>query len=183
MDERPVGPGPTGIVNAVLRAATEDDLDVMLDWRNHPQVRKVSMTTHAIGVEEHRRWWNAVEKDPTRQVLIYSFRGVPAGVVTFSDHDVATGTATWGFYLDTAGLDERDELLRAWMELEREAIGYAFDVLKLKTLGGATLAWNQQVLALHRRFGFAETRRYAQEVDGVTQEVVWTELSAGARRR
>ena len=47
--------------------------------------------------------------------------------------------------------------------------------LVLETLGGETLADNKQVLALHRRFGFKETRRYERLVDGEPKTVVWTE--------
>jgi RimJ/RimL family protein N-acetyltransferase len=68
-----------------------------------------------------------------------------------------------------------DGLLGAWMRLEKEAVAYAFDTLGLETLGGETLADNKQVLALHRRFGFKETRRYERLVDGEMKTVVWTE--------
>jgi RimJ/RimL family protein N-acetyltransferase len=68
-----------------------------------------------------------------------------------------------------------DRLLPAWMRLEKEAVEYAFGTLGLETLGGETLADNKQVLALHRRFGFKETRRYERLVDGEMKTVVWTE--------
>jgi RimJ/RimL family protein N-acetyltransferase len=54
-------------------------------------------------------------------------------------------------------------------------VEYAFGTLGLETLGGETLADNKQVLALHRRFGFKETRRYERLVDGEMKTVVWTE--------
>jgi RimJ/RimL family protein N-acetyltransferase len=147
----------------VLRPAAYADRDLILPWRNHPSVRAVSLTTHEIQPEEHARWW---EKH-WQSVLIYEDdRGTPAGVVIFDGN-------TWSFYLDTVGLGDR--LLPAWMRLEKEAVEYAFGTLGLETLGGETLADNTQVLALHRRFGFKETRRYERLVDGETKTVVWTE--------
>jgi RimJ/RimL family protein N-acetyltransferase len=147
----------------VLRPAAYADRDLILPWRNHPSVRAVSLTTHEIKPEEHARWWEKRWRD----VLIYEDdRGVPAGVVIFDG-------ATWSFYLDTVGLGDR--LLPAWMSLEKEAVEYAFGPLGLETLGGETLADNKQVLALHRRFGFKETRRYERLVDGEMKTVVWTE--------
>lgn len=135
----------------------------MLGWRNHPSVRAVSLTTHEIQPAEHAAWWAA----RSGNVLIYvDDNDVPAGVVIFN------GT-TWSFYLDVEGLGSR--LLPAWMRLEKEAVEYAFGTLGLTTLGGETLAENKQVLALHRRFGFRETRRYERIVDGVPKTVVWTE--------
>jgi hypothetical protein len=147
----------------VLRPAAYADRDLILPWRNHPAVRAVSLTTHEIKPEEHARWWEKRWRD----VLIYvDDEGTPAGVVIFDGN-------TWSFYLDTVGLGNR--LLAAWMRLEKEAIEYAFGPLGLETLGGETLADNKQVLALHRRFGFRETRRYERLVDGETKTVVWTE--------
>jgi UDP-4-amino-4,6-dideoxy-N-acetyl-beta-L-altrosamine N-acetyltransferase len=171
---------PAPVVIASLRAATEADIDLIWRWRNHPKVRAVSFTTHEIDIDEHRAWFAAVLKNSTRRVLIYSEGGVPAGVVLFSDIDPAAESAEWGFYLDIDGLGAN--LLAAWMRLEGDAIDYAFDVLGVQTLGGATLASNIQVLQLHQRFGFAETRRYVREVDGEPRDVVWTELVAANRK-
>ena len=149
----------------MLRPATAADRDVVLSWRNHPAVREVSLTDHVISPAEHAAWWAAATADPQRRVLIYEGEQGPCGVVLF---DLRPETPTWGFYLDVAGLDA---LLPAWMRLERDAVEYAFEELKVDRLGGETLATNRQVLALHRRFGFRETRRY--EKNG--QTVVWTE--------
>lgn len=161
----------------MLRAALDADRDTVLGWRNHPDVRRASLTTRPIDPAEHQAWWARTTTDPTRRLLIYEHGTTPAGVVTFSDIDPDDGSATWGFYLDIAGLTAAGTLLPAWMRLEQQAIAYAFGELGLQRLGGETLAWNTPVLALHRRFGFCETRRYHRPVDGVTQEVIWTETT------
>jgi Acetyltransferase (GNAT) domain len=154
----------------VLRAAVDADRDAVLAWRNHPDVRAVSLTTHVIEPAEHARWWARALPDPALKILIYEDGGVPAGVVIF---DLRKSPAVWSFYLDVAGLGPR--LLPAWMRLERAAVEHAFGELGVERLGGETLAANKQVLALHRRFGFRETRRYERPVDGTLKTVVWTE--------
>lgn len=156
----------------MLRAAVAADRDLVLGWRNHPEVRRVSLTTHVITPEEHAAWWAAATSDPQRRVLIFEDGGSPAGVVMF---DTRGDVPTWGFYLDIDGLNARNALLAAWLRLEREAVDFAFTDLGVERLGGETLADNKQVLALHRRFGFRETRRYERLVDGTPQVVVWTE--------
>lgn len=166
----------------MLRAALDDDRDTVLRWRNHPDVRRVSLTTHLIGADEHRAWWASATTDPARRVLVFEHDGVPAGVVMFADIDATDSSATWGFYLDVAGLTAAGTLLPAWLRLEREALAYAFGELGLERLGGETLASNTQVLALHRRFGFRETRRYRRPVDGIAQDVIWTETTSGGSR-
>jgi RimJ/RimL family protein N-acetyltransferase len=154
----------------VLRAAVDADRDIVLAWRNHPDVRRVSLTTHVIEPEEHAAWWAAATADPARRVLVFEDGGRAAGVVVF---DLRRSPAVWSFYLDVAGLG--GELLPAWLRLERDAVEYAFGELGVDRLGGETLASNAQVLALHRRFGFREARRYERLIDGTPQTVVWTE--------
>ncbi len=163
---------------AVLREATDADVETIRAWRNHPKVRQVSLNTAEITADEHQGWWSAVSTNPTRRVLIFSYHDRPCGVVNFADV-APDGDSEWGFFLDTDGLDERAESLAAWMELEKAAVAYGFDQLALASMGGWTLAWNTQVLALHRRFGFVEVpeRRKTITIDGIEQEVAWTELS------
>ena len=150
----------------MLRAATPADRDTVLTWRNHPDVRAVSLTTHEITPEEHATWWDAALADPRRHILIFDDKGV----VIF---DLREDPPSWSFYLDVAGLGK--DLLPTWMRLEQAAVRYAFGELGLARLGGETLASNKQVIALHRRFGFTETRRYERLIDGTPQTVVWTE--------
>ncbi|NUW40796.1 GNAT family N-acetyltransferase [Nonomuraea rhodomycinica] len=161
----------------MLRQVRDDDLPAMLRWRNHPRVRKASFTTHEISEEEHARWWAGVRADPSRLVLIYEHGGTACGVVTFSGLDPERPVASWGFYLDLAGLERRGEMITAWFGIERTAIRHAFDVLELTTLRGEVLAGNQAVRLLHDRFGFKETGGYRRVVDGTTVDVVTVELT------
>lgn len=162
----------------MLRRATEADVAAIRRWRNHPNVRRTSIFTAEITAEGHARWWREVQADPARQVLIFEFRGRPSGVVTINDHDPVERSAEWGFFLDVEGLDERRELLPAWIALEQEAIEYAFDTMGLVEVGGRTLSWNAPVLALHRRVGFEvdEARSYRVDIDGAEQAVTWTSM-------
>ncbi|WP_117213618.1 GNAT family N-acetyltransferase [Allorhizocola rhizosphaerae] len=167
-----------------LVAAEQEHVESIRRWRNHPQVRGTAIYTKFIPEDMHRAWWESVSADPARHVMIYLRDGVPAGAVTFTDHDPEDGSVEWGFFLDVDGLQERGDLLAAWMELEKEAIAYSFDVMKVTRLGGRTLARNKPVLALHRRFGFVEVpdKSYTTEVDGVLEQVIWTEMTADQRR-
>ncbi len=158
----------------MLREAADADRDMVLRWRNHPQVRRAGFTTHEIDPAEHGRWWSSVRADDTRWLLIYEHGIAPSGVVTFTTDD--SETATWGFYLDIEGLNRRGELLPAWIGIERESASYAFEKVGVSVLRGDVLASNTAVRRLHRRCGFAETGTYVREIDGVPREVVRVEL-------
>ena len=164
----------------MLREVTEEDRDLVREWRNHPTVRKASFTTHEIGAAEHARWWAAVAGDPTRKVLIYERDGIASGVVIFTDIDQTARSADWSFYLDADGVEARGDTLRAWFGIEKEAVSYAFGTMALERLEGETLAWNTPVRDLHRRSGFSEIETYVREVDGQPQEVVRTSMTAAS---
>lgn len=168
----------------VLRDATGDDVNLMLSWRNQEINRQVSKTSHVISADEHARWWAAVRTDPTRKVLTYLRDGVPSGAVTFFDlrlDDPRTGS--WGFYLDGDGLAERGETLPAWLEVMREAVDHAFDVLALDRLDGEVLAHNTVVRQMNRRFRFVEGPGRQEIHDGREITVIPISLAAENRRR
>jgi len=165
----------------MLRPARHSDRDVVLVWRNHPDVRAVSLTQHEISLEEHAGWWARTLDDPTSRVLIYERRDVPAGVVTFFDLDQASGSGWWGYYLDTVGLEAAGQLLMAWIQIQREAIRYAFDELGLATLDGEVFANNEAVRAFNRRNHFTECETYQRDVDGIPTDVIRVRLTAADR--
>ncbi|MQA78470.1 MAG: GNAT family N-acetyltransferase [Streptosporangiales bacterium] len=166
----------------MLRDATEADLADIRRWRNHEQVRSVSLTSHEISADEHLRWWQRAAADPSRRVLVYERDGVPSGVVNFFDHDTADRSAGWGFFLDSDGLDGRGETLPAWIEVQREALDYAFGPLDVDVLTGEVLEDNTVVRRMNRRFGFTEGEPRTHTVDGRTVRVLPLRLHRDERR-
>jgi RimJ/RimL family protein N-acetyltransferase len=149
----------------VLRTATDGDVDIIRILRNQEPNREVSVNAHEISADEHAGWWAKASVDPTRRVLIYERDGVTAGVVNFFDLDFDTKTGAWGFFLDAEGLAERGETLPAWIEVMKDATGYAFDELGLDELHGEVLEHNAVVRQMNRRFRFVEGEpetRYAE---------------------
>ena len=156
----------------MLRPATDADSAVVLRWRNHPEVRAVSLTRHEISEEEHEAYWAATRASDAREIYVYVRHGVTSGVVTYFDIDRAAGSAWWGYYLDNDGLKERGELLPAWIEIQRQAKRLAFDELGLRTLEGEVLEANEAVRRFNRRNGFQEVDRYTHDIDGVATPVL-----------
>jgi RimJ/RimL family protein N-acetyltransferase len=156
----------------------------MLSWRNQETNRQVSKTSHEITTDEHARWWSAVREDPSRRVLVYVRDGRPCGVVTFFDLRLdGPRTGSWGFYLDADGLAGRGETLPAWLEVMREAVGYAFDELSLDRLDGEVLGHNTVVRQMNRRFRFVEGTPRQELSDGREITVIPISLHRDNRRR
>lgn len=131
-----------------IRVVTEDDLPMLLSWRNHPDVRRHMFTQHEIGMVEHRDWFSKASLDRSRCLLIVEEAKRPIGYVQFSQ--VANGgVADWGFYA-------RPEASKgAGLKLGVMALKYAFGPLKLHKVCGQAIAANVASIAFHQRLGFA----------------------------
>ena len=156
----------------MLRRAAEHDVDAMLEWRNQPANREVSIHQHEIGADEHRAWWSRTQNDPTRRVLVFEHEGRALGIVNFFDLDLdgTPRTGSWGFFLDHATVTAEGTTMLVWMQVMKQATAYAFDEepdgLALDVLAGEVLDGNEAVRTMNRRFRFAEGEPETREVDG-----------------
>lgn len=64
-----------------IRLASQQDADVLFDWRNDVLSRKMSRNTHEITREEHDAWLTAALLDSHREIYIAEMDGYPAGMV------------------------------------------------------------------------------------------------------
>lgn len=170
----PALPAPPAPPDTTLRPATDADAATVLAWRNHPDVRRVMFTDHVISAAEHAAWWQRVRASADHHVLVLRHGDLDCGVVTFTrdDGDGGPGTWLWGFYLDPSAFDSPLQQLRAWSGMETASLQWASDQLKARRLNCEVFAFNQAVLALHKRYRFIERDRYERERSGQTFDVV-----------
>jgi len=76
-----------GSTELFLRPAMREDAALLRDWRNDPEVRAVSGTTHEVALEEHSAWLDRVLADPARTLWIAEMGGEPIGQVRFDSGD------------------------------------------------------------------------------------------------
>lgn len=131
----------------LVRPMEEADLELVLSWRNHPDVRRWMYTTHEIAMDEHRRWFDAACEDPERHLLVYVSNGAPLGFVNLNQlrgEDVAE----WGFYLAPSAPAGSGSALGI------TALDHAFGALGLHKVSGHALAGNERSIRFHQRLGF-----------------------------
>lgn len=136
-----------------LISLSNDDLSMILEWRNAPDVRSKMYTSHEISMEEHSAWFERIEEDKTKAYFLAKFNGEPVGVVGFSEINAVYGIATWAFYASPNAPRGTGSLM------EFHALEYAFNQLGLHKLRCEVLGFNQVVVKLHKKFGFVEEGR------------------------
>ncbi|TDO16637.1 MULTISPECIES: UDP-2,4-diacetamido-2,4,6-trideoxy-beta-L-altropyranose hydrolase [Halomonas] len=137
-----------GVGRHILRPMQEPDLERVLAWRNHPQVRRHMYTQRLITLDEHRGWFERASQAPQRHLLIYEQEGEPLGFVNLNVVDTTAGRAEWGFYLAP------DAPRGSGQGLGQCILTYAFTTLRLHKLCGEVLADNTRSQGFHERLGF-----------------------------
>jgi UDP-4-amino-4,6-dideoxy-N-acetyl-beta-L-altrosamine N-acetyltransferase len=150
-----------------VRRMTEADLEMVLAWRNHSDVRRWMYTTHEISMQEHRNWFAACDADPHRHLLIYEVAGAPTGFVNLT-RIKGTDVAEWGFYLAP------DAPSGSGGAFGKAVLRHAFEQLGLYKLSGHALATNERSIRFHRRLGFQDEgvrREHHVDAEGVRHSV------------
>ncbi len=143
----------------MLRPAGDLDIVPMRDWRNQDANRAVSNNTAEISLDEHLAWWDQIQYDRSRRVLVFEYGDRALGIVNFFDLDLdgpGPRTGAWGFFLDHETATADGTAMMAWIQVMKEATAYAFDELGLDVLTGEVNAENEAVRQMNRRFRFTE---------------------------
>ncbi|MGS0682079.1 UDP-4-amino-4,6-dideoxy-N-acetyl-beta-L-altrosamine N-acetyltransferase [Shewanella sp. 125m-7] len=126
----------------------DSDLEMVLVWRNAPEVRSKMYTSHEISLGEHKAWFERLKEDKSKVYFLVRLNGFPVGVVGFSEVNLVLSSATWAFYTSPEAPRGAGSLM------EYHALEYAFSVLNLHKLRCEVLGFNQVVVKLHKKFGF-----------------------------
>lgn len=78
---------------------SQEELLTVLEWRNHPDVRKHLNTTEQISVEGHLSFCESLKQREDKFYWIVKKGGRPVGVLNIIDVNYETKTCESGFYL------------------------------------------------------------------------------------
>ncbi|MBN2014540.1 MAG: GNAT family N-acetyltransferase [Candidatus Altiarchaeota archaeon] len=70
-----------------LRPAQKSDCEILLEWRNDPETRKYSFSSHKISAEEHSRWFDGVLVSKKRVLMMIMVGEERVGQVRFDIMD------------------------------------------------------------------------------------------------
>lgn len=73
----------TGSEPVRVRRATEKDAVALLEWRNDPVTRAMSLNRDPVPLAQHLAWYRAALADPRRIILVAEEGGVPVGMCRF----------------------------------------------------------------------------------------------------
>ncbi|WP_416199234.1 MAG: UDP-4-amino-4, 6-dideoxy-N-acetyl-beta-L-altrosamine N-acetyltransferase [Pseudomonas helleri] len=126
-----------------------DDLELVLSWRNHAEVRRYMYTQHEITLKEHTEWFERATLDTSRHLLVFELKETPVGFVNI--REIAPGgIADWGFYAAPEAPRGTGQ------KLGKAALQYAFCQAGLHKICGQAIAFNQRSIKFHLSQGFQQ---------------------------
>lgn len=132
-----------------LREMDDTDLLMVLEWRNHPNIRKFMYTSEEISYEDHKNWFAKSLQNPMVHILIFEKHATPIGFVKICEKpDGSTGE--WGFYM-APSVARGNGLL-----LGQTVLSYVFKNLKLHKICGECFADNIASIRFHEKLGFTK---------------------------
>lgn len=152
-----------------IRKMVESDLEMVLQWRNHPDIRKYMYTNHIINITEHQEWFRKISDNKDTHLLIFEFNQLPLGFIQIDTNISNKKDATWGFYI--APNSPRG----TGSKLGKAALDYAFNFIKIKKLCGSVIDFNKQSIKFHKKIGFMlEETKHDDYYDGKNYHDVLT---------
>jgi len=152
-----------------LRPLEEADLEKVLEWRNSDRIRTAMFTDRIITMDEHRAWFERLNKEKNAICKIFELQGRPVGVVNIVQIDRHNHKCSWGFYLGEVDVPRGTGTVMGYLALE-----YIFETLDIHKLCAEVLAFNTLSIKLHKKLGFVEEGRFKKHVlkNGSYEDVI-----------
>jgi RimJ/RimL family protein N-acetyltransferase len=138
-----------------------DHLELVRSWILDQELRDLVGTIQPPSDLQHRRWFEAIQSDPARQVRLIRAEpsGEPVGLIGLIDIDLVYRGAELWLYVGE-GTRRRSGL---GGDATRAMLAFAFDTLGLERVYARVVAYNAAAHALFRACGFSDegTLRHA----------------------
>lgn len=142
-----------------LENLTENELPMLLNWRNKEVIRNVMMNSELISWNQHNQWFNNYQRNQSSQTKIFYFDNIPYGVLNIQGIDVENQKCEWGFYIG----DEYSPLGMGSL-LGYASLNYIFQDLGIRKLTAEVLSYNTKSIKFHEKFGFINEGRLRKHI-------------------
>ena len=129
---------------------TEEDIELVREWRNSPEVSQYMYTEDIITKEQQEKWFKKICKEESCKYWIIKYDNNKIGVANLADIDRRNSKCFWGFYLGNSNI--RGQGIGA--KIEYNVLNFVFEEMKLNKLCGEVFSFNEKVVKMHEKFGF-----------------------------
>ena len=130
-----------------LRPARFDDADLLLEWRNHPDVRRQFFHTDVVERDAHVDWLRGVLESNRHRLFVAEIDGIPVGTARLDLEDgraeisVTVAPGRWGTGIGSTlialAVRKMDVPVDAWVRAANQASIAAFRKAGFRACGPA----------------------------------------------
>jgi UDP-4-amino-4,6-dideoxy-N-acetyl-beta-L-altrosamine N-acetyltransferase len=124
-----------------------DEKIMVLEWRNHPNIRKWMFTQDLIALDNHLNYIDSLSSKKDREYFLVKQHNQAVGVIDFTNIDKKRLTVEFGLYV-------KPNLKGIGSLLMQEIVDYAFNTLKMQTLISEVFEENSLAIKLYKKFNF-----------------------------
>jgi len=126
-----------------------NDKKMVLEWRNHPSIKKWMFSQEIINLESHLDYISTLETRKDKVYLLVKQNSQAIGVIDFTNIDYKNKRAEIGIYANP-------NIKGVGNILMENIVRYASDVLKVDTLVSEVFEDNMPAISLYRRYHFRD---------------------------
>lgn len=153
-----------------FRKITEDDLEMIMNWRTKPEVSSYMYTDFEPSMDRQREWFETINRESSRRDWIIHVDGEDVGLVSLVDINEVNKRCVWAYYLGSPNVRGKG----VGRNVELNILDHVFDTLKLNKLCCEVYVSNEKVIAIHEKYGsrIEGTRRQHIYKNGEFQDIV-----------
>lgn len=137
-----------------LTQVTENDLEMLRNWRNLPEVKQYMLSQQNISREQQQAWFNKLEKSDKEQHFVITYKNTPIGSANIKVH---TGDSLQQAVAIEPGLYIADNNYRNNILAFAPTLllnDYCFEQLGAKYLLAVVKQDNQAALNYNKKLGY-----------------------------
>lgn len=136
---------------AILKDIDENDLSLLLNWRNQEAIREVMFNSNTISWEQHNQWFNKLQNDDSAKSKLFYFDNIPYGVLNITQIDPVSNTCEWGFYIGSPTAQKGMGTILGYT-----ALNFIFQELYIRKLSAQVFDFNDKSIKFHEKMGFTQ---------------------------
>ena len=136
----------------------EEDLELILSWRTHPNVTQYMYTDISNDIEGQKKWLQWISSDPACCYWLIHYQEKPIGVIGLTDIDAKNKRCSWTYYIG-------DETFRGIGGIIPPYLyNYIFNVLQFKKIIAEVMEGNERIMKLHQLHGYRQVGIYKEHI-------------------
>lgn len=143
-----------------LRKLTENELELMMNWRMREDISQGMFSSIKLTIEDQRKWFEKIKDDPSQIRWVIYVDDVPVGSMYLVDIDYNNKRCESGWFV----AENEYRSLKLAMALQQNMYDFVFDILQFNRIYGYVIDSNKMTLKLIKLCGIEEEGVLKQHV-------------------